>query len=81
MVSVDGEAEANNRYQLSRLFERIRSLKPSDRQVILLYLEGETASAISEITGISAGNVATKVHRIKKLLGRELVQEGLHGES
>jgi len=43
-------------------------LKPIERQVILLYLEGTDAASIAEITGISAGNVATKIHRIKKIL-------------
>ena len=33
--------------------------------MILLYLEGTDAASIGEITGLSAGNVATKIHRIK----------------
>jgi RNA polymerase sigma-70 factor (ECF subfamily) len=44
-------------------------LKPLDLEIILLYLEGEPAASIAEITGLSAGNVATKIHRIKRLLG------------
>lgn len=56
---------------LSRLLELIQRLKPLDRQVITLYLEGEAAEAIGEVTGLSAGNVATKIHRIKALLGRQ----------
>lgn len=53
---------------LERLREFIQQLKPIERQVILLYLEGTDAAGIAEITGISAGNVATKIHRIKKIL-------------
>jgi RNA polymerase sigma-70 factor (ECF subfamily) len=53
---------------LERLREFIQQLKPVERQVILLYLEGTDAAGIAEITGISAGNVATKIHRIKKIL-------------
>jgi hypothetical protein len=34
----------------------------------LLYLEGEAAVPIAEVTGISAANVATKVYRIKRML-------------
>jgi RNA polymerase sigma-70 factor (ECF subfamily) len=68
---VDGEVQANQRYSLSRLLDRTHRLKPLDRQIILLYLEGEQASSISEITGLSAANVATKIHRIKKLLNRQ----------
>lgn len=53
---------------LVHLFELIDRLKPIDRQVILLYLEDLSAEAISEVVGLSPENVATKVHRIKKLL-------------
>ncbi len=68
-----------NRDLLSRLLERIRCLKPLDRQVMLLYLEGETAAAVSEIAGLSASNVATKIHRGRKALGRIPVKRGPHG--
>jgi RNA polymerase sigma-70 factor (ECF subfamily) len=53
---------------LARLTNLIRQLLPIDRQVILSYLEGMEAEAISELTGLSAPNVATKVHRIKEIL-------------
>jgi RNA polymerase sigma-70 factor (ECF subfamily) len=55
---------------LERLTTLLRTLKPADRQVMLLYLEGEDAGSIGEVTGLSPGNVATKVHRIKQLLIR-----------
>jgi RNA polymerase sigma-70 factor (ECF subfamily) len=66
--SVDGEAQANQQFLISRLLDQIYRLKPLDRQVILLYLEGEQAASIVEVTGLSAANVATKIHRIKRLL-------------
>ena len=53
---------------LAQLTDLIRQLLPIDRQVILSYLEGMDAEAISELTSLSAPNVATKVHRIKELL-------------
>jgi RNA polymerase sigma-70 factor (ECF subfamily) len=56
------------RHALDRLLELIRRLTPIDRQVILLYLEGEDAAAIGDVTGLTAPNVATKIHRIKKVL-------------
>jgi RNA polymerase sigma-70 factor (ECF subfamily) len=52
----------------------IQRLKPSDKQVILLYLEGMDAASIGEVTGFSPGNVATKIHRIKNLLSRQFQQ-------
>ena len=53
---------------LARLTDLIRQLVPIDRQVILSYLEGMDAEAISELTGLSTSNVATKIHRIKEIL-------------
>jgi RNA polymerase sigma-70 factor, ECF subfamily len=66
------------RQALDRLLELVRSLNPTDRQVILLYLEGEDAVGIGEVTGLSAPNVATKIHRIKKVLTSRF-QGGSHG--
>lgn len=66
------------RHALDRLLELIRSLTPIDRQVILLYLEGEDAADIGDVTGLSASNVATKIHRIKKVLTSRF-QGGSHG--
>ncbi len=59
-----------DRDALSRLLDLVRSLAPADRQIMLLYLEGEDAAAIGDVTGLSASNVATKIHRIKKVLAR-----------
>ena len=46
----------------------IQQLNTLDRQVMLAYLEGMDAASTSEITGLSARNVATKIHRIKQVL-------------
>lgn len=62
------------------LLNLIYRLAPLDRQAILLYLEGETAAAIAEITGFSPGNVATKIHRIKKLLGQQFSEGAVHAK-
>jgi RNA polymerase sigma-70 factor, ECF subfamily len=67
-VTSDSDDVLDRRRSLTTLIELIRQLKPIERQVILLYLEGTDAAAIAEITGISASNVATKIHRIKKIL-------------
>lgn len=53
---------------LRQLYELIRRLNPSDRQIITLYLEGLDAASIGEIIGISPGYAATKIHRIKRIL-------------
>jgi len=76
----EGAQAANRRHALERLWELVQSLKPLDRQVILSYLEGLDAAAIGEITGISPGNVATKIHRIKNILARRFQEGGRHDE-
>jgi len=55
---------------LQHLNALIHQLKMPDRQIMLLYLDDVDGKTIAEITGISAGNVAARVHRIKKLLSR-----------
>jgi RNA polymerase sigma-70 factor (ECF subfamily) len=77
---VASETAAGNRAALDRLLELVQGLKPLDRQVILSYLEGLDAAEIAEITGISPGNVATKIHRIKNVLARKFHQGACHGE-
>ena len=61
---------------LSRLMAMIRALKPPDAQVMLLYLEDIDAAAIGEITGMSAGAVAIKIHRIKSVLAKRFQDRG-----
>lgn len=65
------EAEA-----LTQLTQLIRSLNPVDREVVLLYLEDLDAAAIGEITGMSAGAIATRIHRIKAILAKRFKDEG-----
>ena len=77
--SVDGSA-ADKQQALERLLGLIQSLKPQDRRVILSYLEGMDAASIGEIVGLSSGNVATKIHRVKNILARWFQEGGRHGE-
>jgi len=67
---------ADRSHALDRLLTLIQRLKPLDRHVILSYLEGLDAASIAEITGLSSGNVATKIHRIKNMLARQFQQGG-----
>jgi RNA polymerase sigma-70 factor (ECF subfamily) len=71
---------ADIRQALERLLGLVQSLKPLDRQVILSYLEGMDAASIGEIVGLSPGNVATKIHRIKNILARWFQEGGRYGE-
>jgi len=69
-----GQPAADRSQALDRLLNLIQRLKPLDRHVILAYLEGLDAASIGEITGLSPGNVATKIHRIKTVLARQFQQ-------
>lgn len=66
---IDIERTTDRQLMLERLYALIRQLRPLDRQIMLLYLEDSDAASIGEITGLSAGNIATKISRIKKILG------------
>lgn len=72
VAGTDGVASAERRLDLERVHALIHRLGPVDREVMLLYLEDLDAASIGEITGLSANNVATKVHRIKKLLALQM---------
>jgi RNA polymerase sigma-70 factor (ECF subfamily) len=71
-----GEADAEQRHALGQLYAMIHELKPLDRQVMLAYLEGMDAASTAEITGLSPGHVATKIHRIKGALGERFREGG-----
>ena len=71
---------ADRRIAFERLMALIRELKPLDRQVVLLFLEGVDPAGIAEVTGISSGNAATKIHRIKNVLIRRFQAGGEHDQ-
>jgi len=57
------------------LMDAIRDLPATERQIVTLHLEGLSAAEIEEVTGISAGAVATRLTRIRQKLS-ERVQGG-----
>ena len=71
----DPESPAGERSLLDRLTALLQRLKPADRQVMLLYLEDLGAAEIGEVTGLSAGAVAVRIHRIKALLARQFAMK------
>jgi len=74
--TTEGEEAAGHRDEIALLYELIDQLKPLDRQVMVAYLEGMDAASTAEITGLSARNVATKIHRIKQVLARRFREGG-----
>jgi len=67
-------SEVEESRAVARLNAIIRQLGQPDRQIITLYLEGLDAASIADVTGLSAGAVATRVSRLKSQLAR-LFQE------
>jgi RNA polymerase sigma-70 factor (ECF subfamily) len=65
------DADADGKEALRQLMEFIHLLKPPDRQLMLLYLEGVDTESIAEIIGLSPGNIRTKIHRLKTILARQ----------
>jgi len=57
------------------LYQLIGQLEPFNRALVLLHLDGLRHEEIAEVLGISAGNVATKLHRLTQRL-RTAAQQG-----
>ena len=74
------ESLAGKNLAIERISMLIQKLKPLDRQIIVSYLEGMDAVSTAEIIGLSAANVAMKVHRIKNILRRWFSQGEFHAE-
>ncbi len=61
----DNDAESQ---QVRMLYDRIHRLKPFDRAIVLLWLEGISYDEIAAIVGITTNNVATRLFRIREQL-------------
>ena len=61
----DKDADAQ---QVRMLYERVHQLKPFDRAIVLLWLEGIPYDEIAAIVGITTSNVATHLFRIREQL-------------
>ena len=58
--------------RLVRLYAAIHALKPVDRSLILLSLDGLSYREMAEVLGLSESNVGVKLNRIKAQLTRTL---------
>lgn len=67
-------AEASEAHR--RLAEAVRRLPASQRQVLMLSLEGLPQREIAAILGIGEGNVAVRLHRARERLAALLEREG-----
>ncbi len=55
-------------HAMDRVRHLLRSLPAVDAQVILLWLEGQSGSEISEITGLGSSAVSVRIHRAKAVI-------------
>ena len=54
--------------KLEQLYHFIDLLKPMDKAIIILYMEGCKNKEISRVMGMSVSNISTRKHRIKEEL-------------
>ena len=60
--------------KLKLLYAHIKQLNVLEKGLMLLLLEGKKYEEISEITGLSPSNVATRISRIKHKLKTQIVK-------
>jgi RNA polymerase sigma factor (sigma-70 family) len=59
--------------RLELLYRYINYLKPMDKAIIILHLDGVKNKDIAEILGIKPTNVSTRLQRIKEILSTNLI--------
>lgn len=62
------EDKDSDAQQVRMLYARVHQLKPFDRAIVLLWLEGIPYDEIAAIVGITTSNVATRLFRIREQL-------------
>lgn len=63
--------DSERQEQLRLMYKLINTLPPFDRALTIMWLDGLSYDAISEISGITAANVAVRLHRIRKHLQKQ----------
>jgi RNA polymerase sigma factor (sigma-70 family) len=65
-ASIEPAAPCSAANEIMILDDFLRTLDKVDRAVFLLYLEDLSYQDISEVTGLTAGNVGVRINRLKK---------------
>lgn len=71
----DDDVDAEARERLALLSRAMASLNAIDRALLLLHLEGCSHGETADILGITAGNVATRLNRVRTQLKRLVAGE------
>lgn len=70
-VQIDEERRADaapEQHRREELLDALRRLDPVERELATLYLEGMTAKEIGEVLGITEGNAAVRLTRLRQRL-------------
>jgi RNA polymerase sigma-70 factor (ECF subfamily) len=70
VLGEDGDHESQEQLRLLHRF--IEKQDPLNRALLLLYLEDRSHREIADILGISEGNVATKISRLKQRIRHDI---------
>jgi RNA polymerase sigma-70 factor, ECF subfamily len=62
---------ANRSAEIESLYQFIGDLKPLNKALVLLYLDGNSYREIADVLGVSETNVATKISRLKQAMRQE----------
>lgn len=73
--AADVRADLDERERLTQLHAAIAKLDVVDRMLVTMYLDERTYREMAEVIGISENHVGVKLHRIKKVLTRQLAEE------
>ena len=73
--SQDPERCAIDAQRRERLWVAVRALETTDRQVVILHLEGLPVGDIEAVTGLTAGSIATRLTRLRRKLAAA-IQKG-----
>jgi len=78
--TLSGDPVAEDDLRHRALVEAVQQLKPAERNIVLLYLEGLSGREIAEVTGLSVDNIGVRLSRIRQKLtlalrGKEVVDE------
>jgi len=75
-LEVAGQPDVEPAEDVALLYQFIDRLDSLNRALMLMYLDGQSHAEIAEVLGISAGNVATRVGRLKQRLRDDFREVG-----
>lgn len=69
-IADTGSSRSDRDEDLQMLYALIDKLSPLDKALIMMWLDEQPYDVIGDVMGMTAGNVAVKIHRIKDRLSQ-----------